>query len=261
METIYIALADITACFRFPRISVDVTGAVGFIAEFLYFISTSHVFGSNTSASSWEAFRRAIQNCIPVLSQRNDLTQKHSELINMVKWQDKKETIICRAHPCDINKGVLDDLGKVKPLEANIYVDDILAAAAFRENMMRLLTATIEAIFLVCGLPDIAVQQCPLLLEKWFELIVGPRQIVLGLLVDTDKMTVSLTDEYIQQARNLLDLWDPDRRTFKVGDMQKLVGKLAHLGEGAPWIYKLMSHVYFSCFRVKKQRQASQEKL
>ena len=28
--------------------------------------------------------------------------------------------------------------------------------------------------------------------------------------------------------------------------MQKLVGKLAHLGEGAPWIYKLMSHVYTS---------------
>ena len=65
------------------------------------------------------------------------------------------------------------------------------------------------------------------MLEKWFELIVGPRQIVLGLLVDTDKMTVSLTDKYIQQVRKLLDLWDPNQRTFKVGDMQKLVGKLA----------------------------------
>ena len=28
--------------------------------------------------------------------------------------------------------------------------------------------------------------------------------------------------------------------------MQKLVGKLARLGEGAPWIYKLMSHLYTS---------------
>ena len=68
------------------------------------------------------------------------------------------------------------------------------------------------------------------MLEKWFELIVGLRQIVLGLLVDTDKMTVSLTDKYIQQVRKLLDLWDPNQRTFKVGDMQKLVGKLALLG-------------------------------
>jgi hypothetical protein len=61
-ETIYLALADITACFRFSRISADVTGAFGFIAENLYFILTSHVVGSNTSASPWEAFRRAIQN-------------------------------------------------------------------------------------------------------------------------------------------------------------------------------------------------------
>ena len=68
------------------------------------------------------------------------------------------------------------------------------------------------------------------MLEKWFELIVGLRQIVLGLLVDTDKMTVSLTDKYIQQVRKLLDLWDPNQRIFKVGDMQKLVGKLALLG-------------------------------
>ncbi len=28
--------------------------------------------------------------------------------------------------------------------------------------------------------------------------------------------------------------------------MQKLVGKLARLGEGAPWIFKLMSHLYTS---------------
>ena len=31
-ETIYIALADITACFRFPRILADITGAFGFVA-------------------------------------------------------------------------------------------------------------------------------------------------------------------------------------------------------------------------------------
>jgi hypothetical protein len=56
-EVIYLALADITACFHFPRLSADVAGAFGFVPEDLYFASTSHVFGSNTSASSWEEFR------------------------------------------------------------------------------------------------------------------------------------------------------------------------------------------------------------
>ncbi len=56
-EIIYLALADITACFQFPRISANVTGAFGFLAKELYFVSTSHVFGSNTLASSWEPCR------------------------------------------------------------------------------------------------------------------------------------------------------------------------------------------------------------
>jgi hypothetical protein len=68
-EMIYLALANITACFCFPRISADVVGAFGYVAENKYFVSSSHVFGSNTSASSWEAFQRAIQNMITVLSQ------------------------------------------------------------------------------------------------------------------------------------------------------------------------------------------------
>jgi hypothetical protein len=71
-KIIYLALANITACFCFPRISADVTGTFGFIAELKYFVSTSHVFDSNTSASSWEVFRRAIQNIITVLAQQDD---------------------------------------------------------------------------------------------------------------------------------------------------------------------------------------------
>jgi hypothetical protein len=65
-EIIFLALADITACFRFPRIHADLTGAFGFMAEQLFFLATSMVFGSNASASSWEPFRRAIQSLIPI---------------------------------------------------------------------------------------------------------------------------------------------------------------------------------------------------
>ncbi len=86
-ETIYLILADITACSCFPKISADVTGAFGFLAERLYCLSTGHVFGSNTLASSWEALRRAIQNMIPVYSQRTDLVEKRKDLIGLLKSQ------------------------------------------------------------------------------------------------------------------------------------------------------------------------------
>ncbi len=69
---------------------------------------------------------------------------------------------------------------------------------------------------------------------------------MLGLVVDTTNMMVGITPEYLQQVNDLLNNWDSNKRFFIVGNMQKLVRKLARLGKGAPWIYKLMSHLYTS---------------
>jgi len=66
--------------------------------------------------------------------------------------------------------------------------------------MTKILAAIIEAIFTMCGTPDTVVQQCPLSLEKWHELIVGPRQIVSGLVIDTNTMTVGISDDYINKV-------------------------------------------------------------
>jgi hypothetical protein len=148
---------------------------------------------------------------IAALSTNGDLVNKYRELLDLLKWQETPlGTKLLQAFSCDINPGIKEEPGTITPLSANIYVDDILAAAAFKKYMERLLAATIEAIFIVCGRPDIFVRQCPLSMEKWFELIVGPKQIVLGLIVDTNKMTVGITEDYIQQVRTLLDLWDPN---------------------------------------------------
>jgi hypothetical protein len=108
---------------------------------------------------------------------------------------------------------------------------------------------------LVCGKPDVSVWGCPLSLEKWQKLIVGPRQIILSLVVDTNKMTVGITDAYRQQVRKLLSNWDSKKRMFKVHKMHKLVSKLAILGEGAPWIFNLMSHLYTSLAYVLKNNK------
>ena len=123
--------------------------------------------------------------------------------------------------------------------------------------MLRLLAATIEAIFTVCDRPHIEVRQCSLSLEKWDELMVSTVQTVLGLTVDTNKLTVGITPEYRNQVRELLlESWPISRRIFKVADIQKLVGKMARLGEGAPWIYKIMSHIYTSlAFALKQNKE------
>jgi hypothetical protein len=133
------------------------------------------------------------------------------------------------------------------PPVGNIYVDDILSAGFLQDYILNLLAATIEAIFTVCGEPQMEVRQCPLSLEKWLEMIVGPVQIVLGLSVDTNAMTIGITDEYRKQVQVMLNTnWTSKCKLFQVRDMQKLIGKIARLGKGAPWIFKLMSHIYTS---------------
>ena len=148
---IILALADICACFRFPRVHADLLGAFGFMAEELYFLATSMVFGSTASASSWETFRRAIKGLIIEYSSRPDLISKHKHLLDMLKWEDKDTMAIndfVKAVACPLNPGFpyLDEF-----LDAYIYVDDILGSAVGKLIILRLLAATIEAIFVVCG--------------------------------------------------------------------------------------------------------------
>jgi hypothetical protein len=97
-------------------------------------VSTSHVFGSNTSASSWEAFQQAIQNMITMLAQLTNLVEKHKNTINMLHWVDKNCACpeFVQPFPFKINHGVLDSNGSLLPMTANIYVNDILGAAAFK---------------------------------------------------------------------------------------------------------------------------------
>jgi hypothetical protein len=85
-ETVYHALANITACFHFLRISANIAGTFGYLTKRKYFVSTSHIFGSITSAISWEAFRRAIQNMITILSWQTNLTKKHKDLLDILRW-------------------------------------------------------------------------------------------------------------------------------------------------------------------------------
>ncbi len=70
---ILLGLADLKACFRYPRIHADLTGAFTFIADKLHNIATTMVFGSTASASSWETFRLAIEALPKVFASRPDM--------------------------------------------------------------------------------------------------------------------------------------------------------------------------------------------
>jgi hypothetical protein len=71
--------------FQIPRIHADLTGAYGFIADKLYNLAMAMVFGLTASASSWEAFRQAIEALTKVFANKLDLVIRHKKFINILK--------------------------------------------------------------------------------------------------------------------------------------------------------------------------------
>ncbi len=100
--------------------------------------------------------------------------------------------------------------------------------------MMQVLAALIKAIFVIMGKPDMTVQQYPLAMDKWLELILAPRQRMLGLIINTNTLTVGIPPNYVKEVLDLINTtWHSHRHCFTVGEVQRLTGKLGHLAEGA----------------------------
>jgi hypothetical protein len=166
----------------------------------------------------------------------------------MLKWEEIDPSAeVTPAFSCTINRGILDDAGKRRDLPACIYVGNALMLALNADHMKMVLAATIKAIFIVMGEPDVAVRQCPLAMDKWLELVIGPKQTMLGLIIDTNRLTVAIPLKYLQEVLKLLNsTWHPNQHHFKVSEGQKLTGKLARLAKGADWVSHLLSHLYSS---------------
>ncbi len=138
------------------------------------------VFGLTASASSWEAFRQAIKALTKVFANRPDLVIRHKEFIDMLRWEEIDPCAkLTPAFSCTINCGIIDDAGNRIDLPTRIYIDDALILALNIDHMKMVLAAMIEAIFVVMGKPNVTVRQCPLAMDKWLELIIGPKQTML----------------------------------------------------------------------------------
>jgi hypothetical protein len=114
-------MADIKACFHFPRIHPDLTGAFGFMAGGYYNLATAMVFASTTSASSWEPFQRAIEALSMACVDRPDLVITHKHYLDMISWAEHDPTAkIIPAVPCSMNQETLEAHGNRAKLPARI---------------------------------------------------------------------------------------------------------------------------------------------
>jgi hypothetical protein len=124
----------------------------------------------------------------------------------MLKWEEIDPSAkFISAFSGTINRGIIDDAGNQIDLPARIYVDDASMLALDVDRMKMVLAPTIKAIFVVMGEPNVAVRQCPLAMDKWLELVIGPKQTMLGLIIDTNRLTIAIPAKYLQEVFNLLN--------------------------------------------------------
>ena len=70
---------------------------------------------------------------------------------------------------------------------------------------------------------------------------------MIGLVIDTNKLTVEIPPHYVAEVREILDTtWHVGCKSFTVNKAQKHTGKLGHLAKGAPWLHHLMTQMYAS---------------
>ena len=197
-EDILLCETDFKACFRNPKMHPDTAGAFDFIIDRLMFIPTGVVFGSNTSAGSWEPFRPAAAILAQHYYHDSSLVMKHRDLLDLLKWPSdttaQREYV--QAIQDSLNPGVLDDDGHPLPALNNIYVDDNLLAE-IKVFMPQAIAAAIEAIFVLLGSPDLEVREMALSYKKFTGMLVSSRRTPLGMTIDTRQMNVSVPLTYL----------------------------------------------------------------
>ncbi len=163
-----------------------------------------------------------------------NLVSKHKKYLDMIGWEElNPNTPITPAVVCDINTGIVPIDGTKKNLPAQIYVDDAILLGHFKWQIMIKLATLIKAIFIVMGTPDTTSRQCSLAMDKWEELVVGPVQTMLGLVIDTYQPTVGIPSNYMSKVLLLLNnTWHCGQKQFTVSKAQNLTGKLGHLAQG-----------------------------
>jgi hypothetical protein len=93
-------------------------------------------------------------------------------------------------------------------------------------------------------------------------MIVPYKATLLGLVINSRDMTVSMTEEYVAELHKLLnETWHRARKTFHLNELEVLLGKCACLGESVNWIFHLLIHMHRStAFALKANQEHLAEK-
>ena len=224
---------DVKGAFRHCKYHPDIATAFSFIISKNLFIPLGGTFGAVTSPSNFEPIARARTHLAEFLSDRTDLLEKYEHIINKVKFSDEPdaETKFVQAIQDSIHKGI-KNLHKTK---FNMFVDDSLFAQ-IRSKMKQAMAASIEALYIILGFPEVDKRQDALSLDKYFESVCSYKRTQLGILINTRTMSISLSEKKRLSMLNELSHWHKKRKSFNLLQGVILCGTLEFWATTSSWI-------------------------
>ena len=243
---------DVKSAFRQIKHHPDIMGAFSYIIADYLFLQCGQTFGSDFSPANWEVIRQIWCVLAEALFTDNTLRTKHRHYLDRLQWcrslTGRRSSTFSVAVADSINTGVLDAQGLPVPTPHHVFVDDDIYLDVFDTvRVEQAISASIEAIFILLGKSDLDFRQDPISWDKLEEMIIATCNKVLGLILNTRNMTISIPDDFIASLNKLLKTtWGPHRKSFSAQEAAELAGKLGHASIGAPWLKFMVAHVYTS---------------
>ena len=125
--------------------------------------------------------------------------------------------------------------------------DIVLAEVNSVPRVEQAIAASIESIFAILGNPCPEARQDPVSWDKLFDMVIGFCNKILGVVINTQTMTVRTPENYVQDTVSLMTTtWHAKRRSFTISEIEQLTGCLGHIAQTSPWLRFIMSEVYTS---------------
>lgn len=221
--------------------SPNVMGAFSCILGDFLFLQCSLTFGSDFSPANADKLAKS-------LFPDKSLRHKHRQHLDRLKWKKgmgNKHAALIPAVSDEFNQGVLDAEGNPTNVPHFIYVDDDCYAVVYDPDDIEQAVASIEAIFI--GDSNLTLRQDTVSFDKMEEPMINYNNRLLGRIIQTRSMMVSIPSEYVQATVCLLRTrWHNRRQTYFIYEMEELAGRLGHIAEAVPWLRFLMAHIYMS---------------
>lgn len=234
-EPILLGDNDISGAFRLAKYHPNMVAlhAYTVLGKYLVF-NTGLSFGDNTSPANFEPIaiaRKEHARYLWLHDRDSTMSRAHKFVERMDVVVSVNDVQLQQANRDYLNMGVFDETGRRLPPPYPHQVDDCLFADV--PALIRLTSAaSIIALEDVCGVdhPDLP----PVLSHEKLNLAYSETRTLVGLYVDTRRMTVSLTNEKRQRLITAIDL-RLNAATSSIREIATLHGMLISAAEYSQW--------------------------